>query len=154
MQGKTGYEQPVQADSTDVKIVLKKADALWFRQEVARRIEAAGSLSGLQKPENEAGGGQECAEEQNGAVRPAEDSEEYDVRGSRDVLRHGIFSISAVSVVIFIPCARGNRVQHGRNSAQCGPSRDGGRQGSRDRGRGADRPVLSVGYGERFCPLL
>ena len=28
------------ADSTDVKIVLKKTDALWFRQEVARRIKA------------------------------------------------------------------------------------------------------------------
>ena len=80
------------ADSTDVKIVLKKADALWFRQEVARRIEAAGSLPGLQKPENEAGRGQECAED-----------EEYDVRADLgDVLRHGIFSISAVSVVIFI----------------------------------------------------
>ena len=91
------------ADSTDVKIVLKKADALWFRQEVARRIEAAGSLPGLQKPENEAGRGQECAEEQSGAVRPAEDGEEYDVRADLgDVLRHGIFSISAVSVVIFI----------------------------------------------------
>ena len=91
------------ADSTDVKIVLKKADALWFRQEVARRIEAAGSLPGLQKPENEAGGGLEYAEEQNGAVRPAEDGEEYDVRADLgDVLRHGIFSISAVSVVIFI----------------------------------------------------
>ena len=81
------------ADSTDVKIVLKKADALWFRQEVAWRIEAAGSLPGLQKPENEAGRGQECAE----------DGEEYDVRADLgDVLRHGIFSISAVSVVIFI----------------------------------------------------
>ena len=90
------------ADSTDVKIVLKKADALWFRQEVARRIEAAGSLPGLQKPENEAGRGLEYVEEQSGAVRPAED-EEYDVRADLgDVLRHGIFSISAVSVVIFI----------------------------------------------------
>lgn len=100
------------ADSTDVKIVLKKADALWFRQEVARRIEAAGCLSGLRKPENEAGRGLEYVEEQSGAVRPAEkqngavrpaEDEEYDVRADLgDVLRHGIFSISAVSVVIFI----------------------------------------------------
>ena len=43
------------------------------------------------------------AEKQNGAVRPAEAGEEYDVRADLgDVLRHGVFSISAVSVVIFI----------------------------------------------------
>ena len=143
------------ADSTDVKIVLKKADALWFRQEVARRIAAAGSLPGLQKPENEAGKELEYEEEQNRTVRPAEDGEEYDVRADLgDVLRHGIFSISAVSVVIFILALAGtvfSMVETVRNADLLGTAA-GGAAGIAVAALIA--PVLPVGYGERFRPLL
>lgn len=70
------------ADSTDVKIVLKKADARWFRQEVERRIE----MNGRQN------------------LSPgAETDELYDVHADfQDVLRHGAFSVSAVSAAVFI----------------------------------------------------
>lgn len=78
------------ADSTDVKIVLKKADALWFRQEVAGLIEQAGETS----------------------VSPCDEQEErFDVRADfADVLRHGAFSISAVSVAVFVFALGGTAV--------------------------------------------
>ena len=86
------------ADSTDVKIVLKKSDALWFQQEVTRKMEeAAGRIPA------EAGmvsGTFRAASETASAMREPED---YDVRaGITDIIQHGFFSISIISVFIFL----------------------------------------------------
>ena len=103
MQGKTGYKQPVHGGQHGCEDRTEEGGCALVPSGSGAANTRSSVLSGLQKPENEAGRGQECAEEQNGAVRSAEDSEEYDVRADLgDVLRHGIFSISAVSVVIFI----------------------------------------------------
>ncbi len=75
------------ADSTDVKIVLKKADALWFQQTVTEKLEAgrAGMDAGAVRGEN-----------------PGE-GETYDVRADiGDIISHGVFSISVVSVALLL----------------------------------------------------
>ena len=155
MQGKTGYKQPVHGRQHGCEDRTEEGGCALVRQEVARRIAAAGSLPGLQKPENEAGKELEYEEEQNRTVRPAEDGEEYDVRADLgDVLRHGIFSISAVSVVIFILALAGtvfSMVETVRNADLLGTAA-GGAAGIAVAALIA--PVLPVGYGERFRPLL
>ena len=85
------------ADSTDVKIVLKKSDALWFQQEVTRKMEEAagdGSMTGI------SGYNGESTDSVYLAVREPED---YDVHaGIADILQHGFFSISILSVSLFL----------------------------------------------------
>lgn len=84
------------ADSTDVKIVLKKADALWFQQEVARRMQAfaaAEQADGEVKPEAS-------------AVLNADltgEGEDFDIRSDfGDILQHGLFSVNIISLLILI----------------------------------------------------
>ena len=84
------------AESTDVKIVLKKADALWFQREVTRKLEA---YDGKFPQETE-----ESKEEAAGPRRGGASLEEvFDFRADiGDIISHGVFSISIVSVVIFL----------------------------------------------------
>lgn len=93
------------ADSTDVKIVLKKSDALWFQQEVTRKMEeAAGRI-----PVTGAGFG--VSDRVTGSYSAGREPEDYDVRaGIADIIRHGFFSISILSVVIFLLAIVGTAV--------------------------------------------
>lgn len=89
------------ADSTDVKIVLKKADALWFKQEIMRRIQD--TESGFERDDvrlEECSGNvldkrqaSEQSQRQAGQVSTgmsAFQSEDYDVRADMaDILQHG-----------------------------------------------------------------
>ena len=110
------------ADSTDVKIVLKKSDALWFQQEVTRKMEEAagripasdaesgisgtvGRIDGMTEVSSYAGEGMSDAYSAGG------EPEDYDVRaGIVDILQHGFFSISILSVVIFLLAIVGTAV--------------------------------------------
>ena len=100
------------ADSTDVKIVLKKADALWFQQEVTRKMEeAAGMGYGTTGGGSETADGVGCmtegfsfdgesAQSTYSALRELKD---YDVHsGITDIMEHGFFSISIISVAVFL----------------------------------------------------
>lgn len=93
------------ADSTDVKIVLKKSDALWFQQEVTRKMEeAAGRI-----PATGAGFG--VSDGVTDVYSAGGEPEDYDVRaGIADIIRHGFFSISILSVVIFLLAIVGTAV--------------------------------------------
>lgn len=83
------------ADKTDVKIVLKKADAENFRRTVMRLLR--------QTETGEAGGTDETA-----AVYPSEQSMEYDITaGLGDMLVHGLFSINIISVLVLLGCIVG-----------------------------------------------
>ena len=89
------------ADSTDVKIVLKKADALWFQQEVERKMEeASGITPGSSAMAGDAASGGETTQSVSSVMsEPAE----YDVRaGIADIIEHGVFSISILSVGLFL----------------------------------------------------
>lgn len=94
------------ADSTDVKIVLKKADALAFKQEVTRRIRDAesGSGQGFSAQQTAAGAPGEALRGE--AMMPAGDAgeaEDYDVRSDLgDILQHGFFSVNILSVAVII----------------------------------------------------
>ena len=106
------------ADSTDVKIVLKKPDALWFQQEVTRKMEeAAGRIPMTGADFRVSDGVSEVSdkidsvtvkssyagETLTGAYSAGREPEDYDVRaGIADILQHGFFSISIFSVVIFL----------------------------------------------------
>lgn len=80
------------ADSTDVKILLKKCDALWFHQEIARRMEEEAGADAAASGAGNAISGTVCGE-----------PEEYDVHaGIADMIQHGFFSISLISVSVFI----------------------------------------------------
>ena len=102
------------ADSTDVKIVLKKADALWFKQEIMRRIQD--TESGFERDDVRL---EECSgnvldkrqaldqsQRQAGQVSTgmsAFQSEDYDVRADMaDILQHGFFSVNILSVMVII----------------------------------------------------
>lgn len=89
------------ADSTDVKIVLKKADALWFQQEVERKMEeASGITPGSSVMAGDAANEGKTIQSMSSVMRePAE----YDVRaGIADIIEHGVFSISILSVSLFL----------------------------------------------------
>lgn len=92
------------ADSTDVKIVLKKADALAFKQEVTKRIRKAEEGSGLGFA-SRAAGSQEDGLQAAGMMSPgdAAETEDYDVRSDfGDILQHGFFSVNVLSVAVII----------------------------------------------------
>ncbi|HJD47238.1 MAG TPA: PH domain-containing protein [Candidatus Mediterraneibacter norfolkensis] len=75
------------ADSTDVKIVLKKADAAKFKAEITRKLQG--------QPEQEV-----CGQEQFGSAAEAED-EVFDIRAEfGDVFQHGVFSVNIFSLLI------------------------------------------------------
>ena len=77
------------ADSTDVKIVLKKADAAKFKAEIARRLRG--------QPVQES-----AAAEQSGSAAEAEE-EVFDIRAELgDVFLHGFFSVNIFSLLILI----------------------------------------------------
>ena len=102
------------ADSTDVKIVLKKADAEWFKQEITRKMMTAAGY-----PDPYAGDGAYGVPGKAADVRTdaavssgtvpagvsayeAED-ENYDIRADfGDIIQHGIFSINIFSVLVVI----------------------------------------------------
>ena len=90
------------ADSTDVKIVLKKEDALWFKKEVMQRMQdASGAPCGAgvfpSAEMSPAAGAAGYAEEDAG------ETEDYDIRsGLADILQHGFFSINVLSVVVIV----------------------------------------------------
>ena len=101
------------ADSTDVKIVLKKADALAFKQEVTRRIRdvesgagkgfSAGS-SAVFSARRAAGASEDILRETALASSgDAAETEDYDVRSDLgDILQHGFFSVNILSVAVII----------------------------------------------------
>ncbi len=105
------------ADSTDVKIVLKKADALWFKREVTGKLqelvygnqnisdtsgitrgipgESGETLMGIPGSAEETAGG--------GVFRDEIRDDEFDLKTDiADILRHGFFSISVISVLILL----------------------------------------------------
>lgn len=94
------------ADSTDLKIVLKKADAQWFKQEIMGRMRAAGSEIPFPGEAESIVRGTAPAGEKGGETpQAARDSEEsgYDVTTDiGDILRHGLYSVSIVSVLILL----------------------------------------------------
>lgn len=94
------------ADSTDVKIVLKKADALAFKQEVTRRIRDAESGAGKGVSAQQAAAGAPGEALRGEAMMPAGDAgeaEDYDVRSDLgDILQHGFFSVNILSVAVII----------------------------------------------------
>ena len=110
------------ADSTDVKIVLKKADALAFKQEVTRRIRDAESGAGqgfsagaraassaafpAAFPAQQTAAGAPGEALRGEAMMPAGDAaeaEDYDVRSDlADILQHGFFSVNILSVAVII----------------------------------------------------
>ena len=110
------------ADSTDVKIVLKKADALALKQEVTRRLRAAESGAGqgfsagaraassaafpAAFPAQQAAAGAPGEALRGEAMMPAGDAaeaEDYDVRSDlADILQHGFFSVNILSVAVII----------------------------------------------------
>jgi len=92
------------ADSTDVKIVLKKADALAFKQEVTRRIRDAETGSGRGVSAQAAGTpGDDLREAGLVSVGDAAETEDYDVRSDfADILQHGFFSVNILSVAVII----------------------------------------------------
>ena len=89
------------ADSTDVKIVLKKSDALWFQQEVTRKMEEA---CGLTAGNSGTTGTSAYAGDAVHSVYPAmREPADCDVHaGIADILQHGFYSISILSVIIFL----------------------------------------------------
>ena len=88
------------ADSTDVKIVLKKADALWFKQEVMRRMQDA---AGQGAWEEGASTGTASTGAAGSAAEEAGEAEDYDVRSDLgDILQHGFFSINVLSVGVLV----------------------------------------------------
>ena len=115
------------ADSTDVKIILKKADALAFKQEVTRRIRdaetgagqgfsadssagspagfSAGSPAGFSAQQADAAGVPGDALRGAGMMPDgdAAETEDYDVRSDLgDILHHGFFSMNILSVAVII----------------------------------------------------
>lgn len=107
------------ADSTDVKIVLKKCDALWFQQEVTRKMEepagaipaAAGMPRGVSGMASETADGYGDVTGESAYDRKSIQStysvlrelKDYDVRaGIADIIQHGFFSVSIISVAVFV----------------------------------------------------
>ena len=94
------------ADSTDVRIVLKKAEALAFKQEVTRRIRDAESGAGKGFSAQQAAAGAPGEALRGEAMMPAGDAgeaEDYDVRSDLgDILQHGFFSVNILSVAVII----------------------------------------------------
>ena len=94
------------ADSTDVRIVLKKADALAFKQEVTRRIRDAESGAGKGFPALQTASGAPGDALRGAGMMPAGDAaetEDYDVRSDLgDILQHGLFSVNILSVAVII----------------------------------------------------
>lgn len=87
------------ADSTDVTLVLKKEDALWFKQEVTNRME---ELSG------------EFQEDKSGQIwmdgmAPGPQEKAFDIIADfGEILQHGIFSINILSLLILIGAVVGS----------------------------------------------
>lgn len=95
------------ADSTDVKIILKKADALAFKQEVTRRIRDAETGAGQGFSAQQAAAAGVPGDALRGAgMMPdgdAAETENYDVRSDLgDILHHGFFSMNILSVAVII----------------------------------------------------
>ncbi len=94
------------ADSTDVRIVLKKADALAFKQEVTRRIRDAESGAGKGFSAQQTAAGAPGETLRAAGMTPAGDAaetEDYDVRSDlADILQHGLFSVNILSVAVII----------------------------------------------------
>ncbi len=75
------------ADKTDVKIVLKKADAEHFRQEVLNLLYQT---------------------ETGGQIMESRQITEYDfAAGMGDIVIHGLFSVNLISVLVVIGCIAG-----------------------------------------------
>lgn len=94
------------ADSTDVRIVLKKADAMAFKQEVTRRIRDAESGAGKGFSAQQTAAGTPGENLRAAGMTPAGDAaetEDYDVRSDlADILQHGLFSVNILSVAVII----------------------------------------------------
>ena len=94
------------ADSTDVRIVLKKADAMAFKQEVTRRIRDAESGAGKGFSAQQTAAGAPGENLRAAGMTPAGDAaetEDYDVRSDlADILQHGLFSVNILSVAVII----------------------------------------------------
>lgn len=90
------------ADKTDVKIVLKKADAENFRREIMRRMQGTGreTVAGAGEPPLWNGTEGYSAD---GAAEQSAFQEEYDVRADfGDIIQHGLFSINIFSVILLL----------------------------------------------------
>lgn len=93
------------ADKTDVKIVLKKADAERFRREVTAWMQAAGSavLSPGERDGFSGAGDIPEGYPTAGAANGASFQETYDVHMDfGDIIRHGLFSINIFSVLLLL----------------------------------------------------
>lgn len=100
------------ADSTDVKIVLKKADAEWFKQEITQKMQAAERGMAGRSLEKGAAGypagdavqySSPAGMSRQGDVFTGMEDEEFDLRAEfGDIFQHGLFSINIFSMVILI----------------------------------------------------
>ena len=89
------------ADSTDVKIVLKKSDALWFQQEVTRKMEEACGITAGNS--GTTGTSAYAGDAVHSVYRAMREPADCDVHaGIADILQHGFYSISILSVIIFL----------------------------------------------------
>lgn len=100
------------ADSTDVKIVLKKADAFRFKNEITRRMRmAAGGATAdtdLDSALPRMDTALDVAEEGRTPGPDLEETEDYDIRADLgDIMKHGFFSVNLFSVLIFLLCILG-----------------------------------------------
>ena len=105
------------ADSTDVKIVLKKADAAAFKRQITRKMQAQMQAEKTAEIEDtglraETSGTFERREDfayrPGPAVWDEEDNEEFDIRAEiGDVFRHGLFSVNIFSLLILVGAAVG-----------------------------------------------
>ena len=100
------------ADSTDVKIVLKKADAEWFKQEITQKMQAAErGMAGRSLEKGTAGYpagdavqySSPAGMSRQGDVFTGMEDEEFDLRAEfGDIFQHGLFSINIFSMVILM----------------------------------------------------
>ena len=96
------------ADSTDVKIVLKKADAERFKQEITRRMQAAEQAAAVQsgmaaENEQKENAASVCGAAREAGPYAAQEEEAYDFHAEfGDVFQHGLFSINIFSMIILL----------------------------------------------------
>ena len=96
------------ADSTDVKIVLKKADAERFKQEITRKMQAAEQAAAVQsgmaaENEQKENAASVCGAAREAGPYAAQEEEAYDFHAEfGDVFQHGLFSINIFSMIILI----------------------------------------------------
>lgn len=105
------------ADSTDVTIILKKADAAKFKAEITRKMQGQDPVRdpAAERGIHTAGGALYGQEDGNARIQEPqaweEEDEAFDIRAEfGDVFSHGIFSVNIFSLLILIGAFAGTVV--------------------------------------------